>query len=140
MTDSITLTIKAIPQNESFARIAVAAYASRLNPTLNTLEDIKTAVSEAVTNAIVHAYAGNESGEICINCEIADGYLRVSIEDFGCGIHNLKQAMTDFFTTKPSEERSGIGFTIMAGFMDSLDVKTGVDAGTTVTMTKRLSA
>jgi anti-sigma F factor len=137
--DTITLIIKALPANESLARSLIAAYAARVNPTVDIISDVKTAVSEAVTNAVVHAYEGDADKDICIKAAIADKILRVEILDYGIGIPNVVEAMKDFYTTKPSEERSGLGFTIMGSFMDTLDVKSTPGEGTTVTMTKKLA-
>ncbi|MDR3186749.1 MAG: anti-sigma F factor [Christensenellaceae bacterium] len=136
--DAIALTVKAMPENESLVRSFIAAYATRCNPSLEVINDIKTAVSEAVTNAIIHGYENQIENDICINAEISDNILKVSITDTGIGIIDIIQAMTDFYTTKPSEERSGIGFRIMSSFMDSLDVRSVHGSYTTVTMTKKL--
>jgi stage II sporulation protein AB (anti-sigma F factor) len=136
--DNITLICKAIPQNESFARSVVAAYAARLNPTIDTLSDIKTAVSEAVTNAIVHGYDNDPEKDIRITASIEGNTLWVKIEDNGVGIPDVIEAMKDFYSGKPSEERSGLGFTIMGTFMDTLDVKSVVGEGTAVTMSKKI--
>lgn len=136
--DNITLICKAIPQNESFARSVVAAYAARLNPTMDTLSDIKTAVSEAVTNAIVHGYNNDPEKEIRITASIEGNTLWVKVEDDGVGIPDVVAAMKDFYSSRPSEERSGLGFTIMGSFMDTLDVKSVVGEGTAVTMSKAI--
>ena len=119
--------------NESFARVAVSAFISQLDPTLNELTDIKTAVSEAVTNCIVHAYP-DALGKISMRMRILDGsILEISIKDWGKGIENIPQAMTPLYTTG-GEERSGMGFTIMDSFMDKLRVRSIPGKGTTVTM------
>jgi len=136
--DKITLIFKALPQNESFARSVVAAYATRLNPTMDVLSDIKTAVSEAVTNAIVHGYHNDPDQEIRITASIEGNTLLVKVEDTGVGIPDIVEAMKDFYTTLPSEERSGLGFTIMGSFMDTLDVKSVIGEGTAVTMSKAI--
>ena len=143
--DTITIKIKAIPENESFARTVISAYASRVNPTMDILSDVKTAVSEAVTNAVIHAYdnetflTNTNTGEICIKASIEDKTLSVDVSDNGKGIKNVVQAMQDFYTSKPSEERSGLGFTIMGSFMDSLEVLSNEENGTTIKMTKKLA-
>lgn len=137
--DSITLTIKAMPVNESLARSLIAAYAARVNPTVDIISDIKTAVSEAVTNAVIHAYAGDAEKEIRINASIRGKTLSVAVEDFGVGIPDVIEAMGDFYTSKPADERSGLGFTIMGSFMDSLEVKSVPGEGTTIVMTKQLA-
>ena len=124
--------------NEGFARAAVAAFAAQLDPTLDELGDIKTAVSEAVTNAIVHAYP-EELGKIVIKMRIWEGNtLLLSVRDWGCGIENVEQARKPLYTTGGAE-RSGMGFTIMESFMDSLRVKSEAGKGTTVTMRRRIS-
>lgn len=123
--------------NESFARSAVAAFAAQLDPTLDELGDIKTAVSEAVTNAIVHAYP-EQLGVVQLKARIYDGeFLEISIKDKGCGIEDVKKAMQPLFTTG-GEERSGMGFTIMDSFMDHMRVRSRPGKGTTVIMSKRI--
>ena len=123
--------------NEGFARTAVAAFAAQLDPTLEELGDIKTAVSEAVTNAIVHAYP-NELGKISLRASIFDGgVLEIVVRDWGCGIADVEKAREPLYTTG-GEERSGMGFTIMESFMDSLSVKSKSGAGTTVVMKRKL--
>ena len=125
--------------NEGFARIAAAGFAAQLDPTLDELGDIKTAVSEAVTNAIVHAYP-EKLGKIVVKMKILDGNVfELSVRDWGCGIENIEQAREPLFTTG-GEERSGMGFTIMESFMDRLTVKSVPNKGTTVVMRKRIAA
>lgn len=156
MENYMKLELLAVSENESFARSAVAAFALSLNPTLTELSDIKTAVSEAVTNCIVHAYAnGGENNRIIINCKIEKapvyssfsemegerrGILHIEITDFGCGIDNVEQALTPFYTTLAGEERSGMGFTIMQTFMDGFSVESKKDAGTVVRMLRKIGA
>ena len=124
--------------NESFARMAAAGFASQLDPPLDELGDIKTAVSEAVTNAIVHAYP-DQLGKITMRMRILDKQvLEISIRDWGCGIENVEQARQPLYTTG-GEERSGMGFTIMESFTDRLQIKSAIGKGTTVTMRKRIS-
>ncbi len=124
--------------NESFARSAAACFAAQLDPTLEELGDLKTAVSEAVTNCIVHAYP-NEIGRIQMKCRImGDDTFEVSIKDWGCGIEDIKKAMEPLFTTG-GEDRSGMGFSIMECFMDTVKVKSKVGKGTTVTMKKKIA-
>lgn len=123
--------------NEGFARAAIAAFASQLDPTLEEISDIKTAVSEAVTNCIVHAY-NEKLGKIYINAAITDtGELRIKIRDTGCGIENVDRAMQPLFTTVGGE-RAGLGFAVMQSFMDSLKVRSVCGKGTTVTMVKKI--
>ncbi|MGN0767759.1 MAG: anti-sigma F factor [Christensenellales bacterium] len=139
MTNYMTLRVKAIPANESFVRGVVAGFTVPCDPTIDVINDVRTAISEAVTNCVVHAYGGTGNGDILIEGTLTDGLLTISVSDYGKGIENIEKAMEDFFTTKESEERSGLGFTIMKSFMDSLDVVSEKGAGTTVTMTKRLT-
>lgn len=122
-------------ENESFARVVVAAFITRLDPTLEEVEDIKTAVSEAVTNSIIHGYE-NKGGIITLACYIEDRELTIKIEDTGVGIKDVEKAMEPMFTTKPGEERSGMGFSFMEIFMDSLLVKSEPSKGTSVIMKK----
>ncbi len=124
--------------NEAFARTAVSAFASQLDPTLDELSDIKTAVSEAVTNCIVHAYA-DRIGTVYITARIIDDSVYVTVRDRGCGIGDIEKAMTPEFTTAPQGERSGLGFSIMQSFCDTLRVRSTVGRGTTVVMGKRIS-
>ena len=123
--------------NEAFARAAVCAFAARLDPTLEELDDIRTAVSEAVTNAIIHGYA-QEEGAVYLNARLSGNLLTVSVEDHGVGMADIRQAMMPLYTSRPDLERSGLGFTLMESFMDSVDVVSTPGSGTTVTMTKKL--
>ena len=124
-------------ENEGFARMAVAAFASTLNPTVDELADIKTAVSEAVTNCIIHGY-NQGPGKIYLECNISGRRLSVSVIDEGCGIADIQKAMEPLFTTRPELERSGMGFSFMEAFMDTVDVESGCGKGTRVVMTKEL--
>ena len=128
------------PDNESFARVAVAAYAARLNPTLEEISDIKTAVSEAVTNAIIHGYYGRTEGKIIIECEIKEDRLMVSVTDMGVGIEDISKAMEPMYTTRPELERSGMGFVFMEAFMDEVTVESTAGKGTTVKMSKKITS
>ena len=121
--------------NEAFARITVAAFASQLDPTIEEISDIKTAVSEAVTNSIIHGYENTE-GIIKINCKIDGRNLIIEISDTGKGIENIDIAKEPLYTTKPELERSGMGFTIMESFMDDLKIESILGLGTKITMTK----
>ena len=136
MKDTMKLEFPAISENEPFARGVVAAFCLRLNPTLDELSDVKTAVSEAVTNCIVHAYAGAE-GYVTLVCEAEKDMLHIEITDRGKGIEDVARAVEPFFTTREDEERSGMGFTIMQTFMTSFSVRSKPGEGTTVSMTKR---
>lgn len=124
--------------NESFARVVVAAFASQLDPTLEELSDIKTAVSEAVTNSIIHGYEFGE-GIVTLESLIEDNYIEIRVTDKGKGIGDIEQAMEPFFTSKPDLERSGMGFTVMETFMDELKVESTKDVGTTVVMKKKIN-
>lgn len=123
--------------NEAFARITVAAFASQLDPTIEELADIKTAVSEAVTNCIIHAYE-NRQGIIKINAKLTENQIIIQISDSGKGIENVDAAREPLYTTKPNLERSGMGFTIMESFMDSIKVESIVGLGTKVTLVKTI--
>lgn len=135
--DYMRLEIPARSENESFARVVVAAFAARLNPTLEELNELKTAVSEAVTNCILHAYEDTES-IISIKVTAEDKTLVVEIADQGKGIEDIAKAMEPLYTDKPELERSGMGFTIMENFMDGLTVKSQKGKGTVVTMSKNI--
>ena len=135
LTNYISIEFLSKSSNEAFARSAVALFASQLDPTLDELGDIKTAVSEAVTNAIVHAYP-DTLGRITMRVQIMDGnILEIVIRDWGCGIGDVQQARTPMFTTG-GEERSGMGFTIMESFMDRLTVRSRPGKGTRIMMRK----
>lgn len=129
-----------ISENEGFARVVVAAFVSQLDPTLDELTDIKTVVSEAVTNAIIHGYDNDPNGIVTIAAEINGEVVRITVSDRGAGIADLEQARQPLYTSKPELERSGMGFTIMENFMDQMEVETSINQGTTVTMTKRIES
>ena len=131
------LEFLSLPENESFARVAVSAFAVQLNPTLDVLADIKTAVSEAVTNAIIHGYGGRVE-KIVIRCRIAGQTIEVEVEDYGVGIPDVQKAMEPLFTTKGDCERAGMGFSFMEAFMDTLEVDSAPGRGTCVKMTKKI--
>ncbi|MBS5932439.1 MAG: anti-sigma F factor [Clostridiales bacterium] len=135
--NAMSLEFDSKSENESFARIVVAAFAAQLNPTIEEIADIKTAVSEAVTNSIIHGYDGRE-GKIVLTCAIEGSKITVSVMDKGKGIEDIKQAMEPLYTTKPEMERSGMGFAFMEAFMDDLEVISVPEEGTTVTMTKTI--
>ena len=137
-TNSMKLIIEAKSQNESFARSVVAAFFVQINPTLEQVEDIKTAVSEAVTNCIVHGYDGVQQGLIEIECKLTSNTLTVIIRDFGKGIENVEQAMKPFFTTVSTGERSGMGFPVMQAFCDNVEVDSR-QGQTTVKLTKKVA-
>ncbi len=135
--NEMILKFPARSENEVFARNAVAAFALPLEPSLSELSDVKTAVSEAVTNCIVHGYRGKGGGWITLTCRTEGDALTVEVSDEGRGIADIGMALEPFFTTAPSEERSGMGFTIMQTFMTDFRVESEEGAGTKVTMTKR---
>lgn len=133
------LEFDARPENESFARVAVSAFTVPFNPTMDVLSDLRTAVSEAVTNAIVHAY-GEKGGVIVLDAALRqNGVLMLSVRDFGCGIADIDRAMQPFFTTQPEKERSGMGFSVMQSFMDKVQVESTPGDGTCVRMEKSIS-
>ncbi|MBQ9730361.1 MAG: anti-sigma F factor [Clostridia bacterium] len=142
MENYMKLSLLAIGENECFARNAVAAFALYLNPTLEELSDVKTAVSEAVTNCIVHAYEKDGQGEIVIECRANETSreLHITITDHGRGIEDVEKAVLPFFTTLEGEERSGMGFTIMQTFMSEFSLKSGRGEGTVVEMCKKIGA
>lgn len=135
--NEMLLEVPSKSNNEAFARVTVAAFASSLDPTIEELADIKTAVSEAVTNSIIHGYEGKE-GTIKIECKIEERTLIVEISDTGKGIENIDIAKEPLYTTKAELERSGMGFTIMESFMDELKVESILGLGTKVTMKKTI--
>ncbi len=138
MKNCMKMEIPALSENGPFARDTVAAFCVRLNPSLDELSDVKTAVSEAVTNCIVHAYADGE-GIIRIECSAEDDTLHICVSDSGRGIADVARALEPFFTTLEDEERSGMGFTIMQTFMTTFRVESTLGGGTSVTMTKRFA-
>lgn len=136
-TNEMQLIFDSRSSNESFARVTVAAFMTSLNPTVEEVSDVKTAVSEAVTNAIIHGYE-NEIHNILIRARTEGRTLYLEIEDEGKGIEDIKQAMEPLFTTKPELDRSGMGFSFMEAFMDSLEVMSAPGKGTTVKMEKTI--
>lgn len=136
-TNEMTVEFQSIPQNESFARMVVAAFITGTNPTLEEVSDVKTAVSEAVTNAIIHGYEHKE-GIVKIKARVDGRSIYLEISDKGCGIQNVSQAMEPLYTSKPEEERSGMGFSFMEAFMDRLEVESTYGVGTIVKMWKEI--
>ena len=135
----VTVEFLSRSSNEGFARVAAAGFAAQLDPTLDELGDIKTAVSEAVTNAIVHAYP-DKLGKIVLKLKIREGnVLEITVRDWGKGIEDIQQAREPLFTTG-GEERSGMGFTIMESFIDRVNIRSAVNRGTSVVMRKRIAA
>lgn len=128
---------KAVSENESFARVCAAAFCLQLNPSLNDITDIKTAVSEAVTNCVVHAYP-YKIGDVVLRVDIIDDMVKITISDSGVGIKDFDKAREPFYTTKRGEERSGMGFSVMESFMDNLELEKNGEKGLRVILTKRI--
>ncbi len=160
MQNEMKMEFDAISANESFARVAVAAFMTSLDPTLEEISDVKTAVSEAVTNAVIHGYRECRTSEACVGdelvqdseavqqisekkkimlrCRVSGDILHIEIEDKGCGIENIEKAMEPLFTTLPDENRSGMGFSFMEAFMDDVEVESEPGKGTLVRMVKKI--
>ena len=136
-TNEMTLIFDSRPVNEGLARVAAASFLTQLNPTLEEVADVKTAVSEAVTNCIIHGYEG-EVHKIQMDLRLRDNDLFVDISDHGIGIEDVEKAMEPLFTSKPDKERSGMGFTFMEAFMDEITVESVIGKGTTVRMRKTI--
>ena len=136
--NEMEVSFLSVPENEAFARVVIAAFAVQLSPTVTDIADVKTAVSEAVTNAIVHGYEGTR-GMVTMRGRIDGTVLSIEILDRGKGISNIPQAMEPFFTTHPEQERSGMGFAVMQTFMDEVEVQSTPGSGTLVRMRKRIS-
>ena len=136
-TNEMALEFDSRSQNEGFVRVAVAAFATQLNPTLEEVADLKTAVSEAVTNVVIHAYR-EKTGKVRIECSVREKEMTVTVIDYGVGIENIEKAMEPLYTTRPELDRSGMGFAFMEAFMDELEVESQPGQGTTVRMKKKL--
>lgn len=134
----MSLKFTSLSENESFARLTVANFCSSKFKSIESIADIKTAVSEAVTNAIVHGYNGID-GDIEIDCVLTDTEVTITVRDYGVGIEDINTALKPFFTSKPEMERSGMGFTVMEGFMDKMEVKSECNKGTMVILTKLIT-
>jgi stage II sporulation protein AB (anti-sigma F factor) len=139
MRNEMHLQFSALSQNESFARVTVAAFIAQLDPTMDELTELKTVVSEAVTNAIIHGYNNDANGIVYISVVLEDGTIHMTIRDNGIGIDDVEEARQPLFTTKPELERSGMGFTIMENFMDEIHVQSIPHGGTTIRLTKHLA-
>ncbi|MCF0147311.1 MAG: anti-sigma F factor [Clostridium sp.] len=137
--NKISIELMSKSENEGFARVAVAAFVSQLDPTVEELTDVKTAVSEAVTNSIIHGYENKKEGIIKIEASITGNEITIIIEDYGNGIKDIEQAMEPLYTSKPELERSGMGFTVMETFMDNLEVFSEYGKGTKVIMKKKFN-
>ena len=135
--NEITLIFDSSSENEGLARMVVAAFLTRLDPTVEEMADVKTAVSEAVTNAVIHGYEGRE-GKITIHSRIEGNVMEIEVQDQGVGIPDIPKAMEPLYTTKPEMERSGMGFAFMEAFMDELEVQSEKGTGTTVRMKKTI--
>ncbi|AOZ91425.1 anti-sigma F factor [Paenibacillus crassostreae] len=136
----MTLQFSAKSENESFARVTVAAFVTQLDPTMDELSDLKTVISEAVTNCIIHGYDSDPTGMITITAEINGDTVTMTVEDRGHGIEDLDLAKQPLFTSKPELERSGMGFTIMENFMDEFEVSSELGSGTSIRMKKRIES
>ncbi len=139
MENNMKLEIPSLSRNEAFVRVVVASFAAQLDPTIDELSDLKTAISEAVTNAIIHGYE-NKIGKIVIECIIEGNKIEVIVKDDGKGIENVSKAMEPFYTSAPELERSGMGFTVMETFMDVLEVDSKYGRGTTIKMVKEFKS
>ncbi|MGP4107361.1 anti-sigma F factor [Virgibacillus sp. L01] len=139
MNNEMYVEFSSVSENESFARVAVGSFVAQLDPTMDELTEIKTVVSEAVTNAIIHGYNNEPDHLVSISCILQDGEVNLTINDDGIGIGDVDEARQPLYTSKPELERSGMGFTIIENFMDSVEVKSTPDQGTTVHMTKQLT-
>ncbi len=140
MDNEMTLSFIAKSENESLARMAIMSFIAELDPTIDELSEIKTIISEAVSNAIIHGYEGDERGIVSMHAVRAGDTIQVTIQDFGQGIANVEQAMEPLYTSKATLERSGMGFTIMESFADELVVDSVVGEGTSITFTKKISS
>lgn len=140
MNNIMEVKFSARSENESFARVIVASFAAKLDPTLDEIADIKTAVSEAVTNSIIHGYDEDETKFVNIRCEIENRDITITVEDVGNGIEDLDMAMQPLYTSKPELERSGMGFTVMESFMDKVTVSSKKGEGTKVIMKKKIDS
>lgn len=138
MKNEMVVEFSSVSENESFARVTVGAFVAQLDPTMEELTEIKTVVSEAVTNAIIHGYNNEAHHKVTISCALYDGEIELTIKDSGIGISDIDEARQPLYTSKPELERSGMGFTIIENFMDSVEVISNAENGTTVTMTKQL--
>ncbi|MFA3990975.1 anti-sigma F factor [Clostridioides difficile] len=139
MNNIMEVKFSAISENESLARVIVSSFAAKLDPTVDELVDIKTAVSEAVTNAIIHGYEEDSSKFVFLRCEIEGNTIKIIVEDEGYGIENVEKAMEPLYTSKPELDRSGMGFTVMKSFMDNVEVSSVKDNGTRIEMTKKIN-
>ena len=140
LDNKISIELMSKSQNEGFARVAIAAFVSQLDPTLEELSDVKTSISEAVTNSIIHGYENRNEDIIKIEAMIYGNEVTITVEDFGVGIKDVEKAREPLYTSKPELERSGMGFTVMESFMDSLEVISNEGKGTKVIMNKKFNS
>lgn len=138
MNNEMYIEFSSKSSNEAFARVTVASFITPLNPTIDEMNEVKTVVSEAVTNSIIHGYNNESQHKVSIKCIIKDNEIDLTISDNGIGIKNIEEAMEPLFTSKPELERSGMGFTIIENFMDSVEVISNLGEGTKVRMVKQL--
>ena len=138
--NKVSIELCAVSQNEGFARVAVSAFAAQLDPTVEEITDVKTAVSEAVTNSIIHGYENRKEGIIKIEASITGNEITIIISDSGKGIKDIDQAMEPLYTSRPDLERSGMGFTVMETFMDNLEVSSKDGQGTRIVMKKKFNS
>lgn len=135
--NTMEVSFLSLSKNQAFARVAVAAFVSQLDPTVEELADIKTAVSEAVTNAMIHGYESQE-GRVRVTCSYREKDVEITVEDTGLGILNIEEAREPLYTSKPELERSGMGFTVMESFMDQVEIRSEIGKGTTIIMCKKI--
>ena len=138
--NKIKIEFEGKSQNEGFARVAIAAFASQLDPTLDELTDVKTAVSEAVTNSIIHGYEGKNEGIVSIEAELLENEITIIISDLGKGIKDVDKAREPLYTSRPDLERSGMGFTVMETFMDSIEITSKEGEGTRIVLKKKFNS
>jgi len=139
MRNQMSIEFSSVSENEAFARVTVAAFVSQLDPTMDELTEIKTVVSEAVTNSIIHGYNNDPNHKIMISCSLIEDEAEIIIKDDGVGIENVEEARQPLYTSKPELERSGMGFTIIENFMDSVKVMSAPSEGTTIYMKKQFA-
>ncbi|MEG0296374.1 MAG: anti-sigma F factor [Clostridium sp.] len=138
--NKISIEFLSLSQNEAFARVAIAAFVAQLDPTIEEITDVKTAVSEAVTNSIIHGYENKKEGIIKVEASIENNNVTIVINDKGRGISDIEQAREPLYTSRPDLERSGMGFTVMETFMDSIEIDSKDGLGTTIVMKKKFNA
>lgn len=139
MRNEMCISFSSVSENEAFARVTVGAFVAQLDPTMDEMTEIKTVVSEAVTNAIIHGYNNQPDQKVIITCRIQDDEIELIIQDQGIGIENIDEARQPLYTSKPELERSGMGFTIIENFMDSVEIESSYGKGTTVYMKRQLT-